>query len=191
MTIQSDIGLFATDLEQGLSEEDRSRRHQQIAGRLLTWRHLLPDIFNHLDDENTTSYHPNSIEGASCVICYEQANLSSFHQISGTNDASASPLLNNMVDGILHIFQKYGRGVRQMGMLWALFIAGTETADLTRQDYVRGRMQNMLSFGMGNVKRALQLLELVWLYMKVGAMATSKAYIQIILIMGYHDNVRN
>lgn len=168
MTIQSDVGLFATDIEKGLSDADHARRHQQIAGRLLTWRHLLPDIFSHLDDASTPSYNADSIEGASCVVCYEQATLIYFHQVSGTNNIDSAPFLSTTIDSILCTFQKYGRGVSQMGMLWALFIAGTETADLSRQEYVRGRMQNMLSFGLGNVKRALQLLELVWIRRRQG-----------------------
>lgn len=167
MTIQSDVGLLASDIEKGLSASDRNRRHQQLAGRLLTWRHLLPDIFNHLDDSTTTSFNADSIEGASCVVCYEQATMIYFHQVSGTNHLS--PFLSSTIDCILRTFQKYGHGVSQMGMLWALFIAGTATTDLQRQMYVRGKMQNMLSFGLGNVKRALQLLELVWLRRRDGS----------------------
>lgn len=161
MTIQADVGLFAMEIERGTPQAEQDRHLAQIFDRMGSWRAGLPDIFFHLEDETTDRYHADSIEGASCVVCYEQATIIYFNQVAGTNQHN--PCMDVAIDKILRTFVRYGRGVSQMGMLWALFIAGTETTDLLRQDFVRNRMQNMLSFGLGNVKRALQLLELVWL----------------------------
>lgn len=161
MTIQSEVGLLATEIDAGAGSQACQATRDRLMLGLQAWRNNLPAIFSHLDDEQTSLYDANSIEGASCVVCYEQATIIYFHQVAGTN--IGNQLLEQSVDRILQIFVTYGHGVSQMGMLWALFIAGTETGDLQRQEFVRSRMQNMLSFGLGNVKRALQLLELVWL----------------------------
>lgn len=160
MTIISDVGRYAS---QDTKDKDSTRLqidHQSLEKRLRDWQDSVPDIFNHLGEDSP--YDAAAVEGANCVISYLQATIIYFHQVSGTTEQNTD-LMTGAIDIILNNFQRFGKGVSQMGMLWAFFIAGTEARDQLRQQYVRSRMQAMLCFGMGNVKRALQLLELVWL----------------------------
>lgn len=160
MHIQSDVGQLSDDIRHGLDSMGQKASRENLSARLEHWHRTLPPIFAHTEDKGGLLYDAECLEGASCIISYEQAIIVYLHQVLGT-DRSTLELEKNM-DIIVKTFRKYGRGVSQMGMLWALFIVGTETTSVHRQEYIRLKLQGMLSFGMGNIKRTLDLLDIIW-----------------------------
>ncbi|KLJ13438.1 hypothetical protein EMPG_11628 [Blastomyces silverae] len=170
MCIQTDISSFANAKRKGMSIEHQKATRENLETRLVLWRSMVPECFSMIDSslESATKTHGNSelLEGTACVEAYEKATIIYLHMVSVAGERvprTSPPHIIAASKRVITLFREFGRGVGQLGMLWALYIAALESNDPAEQEILRGIFTGMTRFGFKNITKALAVLEKAWL----------------------------
>ncbi|RDW72855.1 hypothetical protein BP6252_06762 [Coleophoma cylindrospora] len=154
MSIQADISAFAKAKRNGLSAERQLITQHALEGRLKRWREGAPQCFTLLEDlelieEGEGDWH--LFEAMGFVEAYEKASIIYLHRVTMSSRwqyPSVSGDISDAVDRILSLARKFCKGIVQLGMPWALFMAGLELMDECKQAFVRDKFTDMARFGM-------------------------------------------
>ncbi|OJD23659.1 hypothetical protein ACJ73_04983 [Blastomyces percursus] len=170
MCIQNDISSFANAKRKGMSIENQKATRENLETRLALWRSMAPECFSMIDSslESTTKTYGNAelLEGTACVEAYEKATIIYLHMVSVAGERvprTSPPHITAASKRVITLFREFGRGVGQLGMLWALYIAALESSDPAEQEILRGIFTGMTRFGFKNITKALAVLENSWL----------------------------
>jgi hypothetical protein len=154
MSILVDISAFAERKANGMSKSIQQNLFRDLESRLLAWRLNLPVCFEEPNDFQDTS--PNEeqcylVEATAFMEAYEQATIIYLHKTAlarRSRDESETLCIEAAVQRVLVLADKFCTGIAQLGMPWALFIAGTEIVSEARRDFVREKFIDMRRFGM-------------------------------------------
>ncbi|PVH82288.1 hypothetical protein DL98DRAFT_570551 [Cadophora sp. DSE1049] len=169
MSIQADISNFAQTKRQGMSKGRHEITRHDLESRLVRWRLNAPNCFASFaerEDVDTGDEEWYLQEAMGFVEAYEKATIIYLHKVCTTGQARPASTANQIqgaVRRILVLAEKYCTGVVQLGMPWALFMAGTEVNSPSEQEFVRQKFVDMARFGMMNARKALDALECTWL----------------------------
>ncbi|EER41489.1 C6 transcription factor [Histoplasma capsulatum H143] len=170
MCIQTDISSFAKAKREGMPVELQETSRASLETRLALWRSMVPECFSMIDsaleDDVKTDGNDELLEGTACVEAYEKATIIYLHLVSVSGERvsrTPPPHITAASKRIITLFRSFGRGVGQLGMLWALYIAALEANDPADQEILREIFIGMTRFGFKNVTKALAILENAWL----------------------------
>ncbi|KAL2383063.1 hypothetical protein RJZ90_002860 [Blastomyces dermatitidis] len=170
MCIQTDISSFANAKRKGMSIDSQKATRENLETRLTLWRSMVPECFSMIDSslESATKTHGNAelLEGTACVEAYEKATIIYLHMVSVAGERvpqASPPHITAASKRVITLFREFGRGVGQLGMLWALYIAALESNDPAEQEILRAIFTGMTRFGFKNITKALAVLENAWL----------------------------
>jgi hypothetical protein len=173
MSIQADVSAYANLKRQGMSLTRQRQMRADLETRLANWVLNAPPAFQEVDtltEDKELTEHDQILECAGCVKAYERATLVYCYRCTaeagGISDEK-NAIIEEACDRILFLVKKLATGIGQLGMLWALFIAGTQLADAPRQEFVKSKLVEMGRFGFSNVNRASEILEVVWAMKKI------------------------
>ncbi|KKZ63356.1 hypothetical protein EMCG_02357 [[Emmonsia] crescens] len=176
MCIQADISSFASAKRKGMSIEDQKATRASLETRLAMWRSMVPECFSMIDSSlgDVVKNHGNAelLEGTACVEAYEKATIIYLYMVSVAGERvprTSPPYITAASKRVITLFRDFGRGVGQLGMLWALYIAALETKDPAEQELLREIFIGMTRFGFKNITKALVILENAWLHKRAFA----------------------
>ncbi|OAX80322.1 hypothetical protein ACJ72_05350 [Emergomyces africanus] len=177
MCIQTDISSFASAKRMGMSVEKRNATLANFETRLALWRSMAPECFSMIvssssEDAVKTRGNAELLEGTACVEAYEKATIIYLYMVSVAGECIprvSPPHVTAASKRVITLFKDFGRGVGQLGMLWALYIAALETNDRLEQDFLRETFTGMKRFGFKNITKALDILENAWLHKRAFA----------------------
>lgn len=154
MSIQADISAFAKRKREGMSKGRQEMSRNDLESRLIRWRLNAPNCFARFtsrqnnDDEELEWY---LMEAMGFVEAYEKATIIYLHKVCTSGQPRSQSLANDIQDAVLRILtlaDKFCTGIVQLGMPWALFVAGAEATSLDEQAFVRQKFVDMARFGM-------------------------------------------
>jgi hypothetical protein len=154
MSILVDISALAERKANGMSKPIHQNLFRDLESRLLAWRLNLPVCFEESNDFQGTSPDEEQcylVEATAFVEAYEQATIIYLHKIAlagRSRDESETLCIEAAVQRVLVLADRFCTGIAQLGMPWALFIAGTEIVSEACQDFVREKFIDMRRFGM-------------------------------------------
>ena len=154
MSIQADISSFAEMKRQGMSKGRHEVTRHDLESRLSRWQLNSPSGFNsfsarEVDADCGEEWYLQEAMGF--VEAYEQATIIYLHKVCSTGQArpdTDSQQIQIAVHRIVVLAAKYCTGVVQLGMPWALFMAGIEVTSSSEQHFVRQKFVDMARFGM-------------------------------------------
>jgi hypothetical protein len=154
MSILVDISAFAERKINGMAKSIQQKALRDLEARLFAWRLNLPVCFEESNDfQGTLSDEEQSylVETAAFVEAYEQATIIYLNKMALAGrfrNESEALCIEAAVQRVLVLADKFCTGIAQLGMPWALFIAGTEVVSEARRDFVREKFIDMRRFGM-------------------------------------------
>jgi hypothetical protein len=154
MSILVDISAFAERKTNGMAKSIQQKAFRDLEARLFTWRLNLLVCFEESNDFQVTSPDKEQnylVEATAFVEVYEQATIIYLNKIALAGqfrNESETLCIEAAVQRILVLADKFCTGIAQLGMPWALFIAGTEVVSEARRDFVREKFIDMRRFGM-------------------------------------------
>ncbi|OJD19292.1 hypothetical protein AJ78_00741 [Emergomyces pasteurianus Ep9510] len=176
MCIQTDISSFASAKRRGMPIEEQKATLANLETRLALWRSMVPECFSMIDssleDNVKTRGNAELLEGTACVEAYEKATIIYLYMVSIAGERvprTSPPHVRAASKRVITLFRDFGRGVGQLGMLWALYIAALEANDPLEQDFLRETFTGMKRFGFKNITKALVILENAWLHKRAFA----------------------
>ena len=154
MSIQADISSFAGMKRQGMPKRRHELTRHDLESRLVRWRLNSPSCFisftaRAVDEDCDEEWYLQEAMGF--VEAYEQATIIYLHKVCSTGQSrpdTASQQIHIAVQRILVLAAKYCTGVVQLGMPWALFMAGTVVNSPSEQQFVRAKFVDMARFGL-------------------------------------------
>lgn len=154
ISILVDISAFAEKKANGMSKSIRQNVFRDLESRLLAWRLNLPVCFKESNDFQDCSPDEGQcylIEATAFVEAYEKATIIYLHKIAlagQSRNKSEVLRIEAAVQRVLVLADAFCTGIAQLGMPWALFIAGTEIVSEACRDFVREKFIDMGRFGM-------------------------------------------
>jgi hypothetical protein len=154
MSILVDISAFAERKANGISKSIQQNVFRDLESRLLVWCLNLSACF-----KESSYFQGASLDEEQCFLvkatafveAYEQATIIYLHKIAlvgRPRNENEVLLIEAAVQRVLVLADKFCTGIAQLGMPWALFIAGTEIVSEARRDFVREKFIDMGRFGM-------------------------------------------
>jgi hypothetical protein len=154
MSILVDISAFAEIKTNGMAKSIQQKAFRDLEARLLAWRLNLPVCFeesNGFQGTLTDEEQSYLVEAVAFVEAYEQATIIYLNKMALAGrfrNESEALCIEAAVQRVLVLADKFCTVIAQLGMPWALFIAGTEVVSEARRDFVREKFIDMRRFGM-------------------------------------------
>ena len=155
LRIQMSVSEFGKAKKGMMSIEEQDRTYKALIDRLLEWRRNAPEPLQQLcqvDRENVQQYkYPELIEQASYVEVFEMATRLYLHRIVAADRPARDTdnvLEERFVWRILFLVERFTAGVKQLALVWALFVAGQGAQHPNQQKFVRERLQALQPYGL-------------------------------------------
>ncbi|KAK2750128.1 hypothetical protein FQN57_004623 [Myotisia sp. PD_48] len=168
MGIQSDISTFGHMKRQGLPIKTQESVRKELEARLSSWHLCAPNCsaqIRCLDGITDGLENMIILQSIGCVETYQLATMIYLHKVSVSGQRVpriSPPHIQMAAARILALVKKFGKGVGQLGMQWSMYMAGLEVSDANDQEFLRQRFQEMMTYGLKNIERALAILEDEW-----------------------------
>ncbi|BDD58807.1 hypothetical protein MAP00_004058 [Monascus purpureus] len=169
MEIQASVSAFGEAKQRWMPFEQQDQAYKCLLDRMAAWRANASEPLRRLaglDGNSLQQYeYQDMIEHAGCVEAYEKATILYLHKILGAGRPDRQPdavVVDALVGRILLLIEKLATGVRQLAVVWPLYVAGREARQEYQQQFVREKLMELQLYGFKNLEKGLQGLQGIW-----------------------------
>lgn len=169
MEIQASVGAFGEAKQRWMPFGQQDQAYKGLVDRTVAWRANAPEPLRRLAELDGNSFqqyeYQDMIEHVGCVEAHEKATILYLHKILGAGRPDRQPdavVVDALVGRILLLIEKLATGVRQLAVVWPLYVAGREARQEYQQQFVREKLMELQLYGFKNIEKGLQGLEGIW-----------------------------
>lgn len=153
MEIQASVGAFGEAKQRWMPFGQQDQAYKGLV-RTVAWRANAPEPLRRLAELDGNSFqqyeYQDMIEHVGCVEAHEKATILYLHKILGAGRPDRQPdavVVDALVGRILLLIEKLATGVRQLAVVWPLYVAGREARQEYQQQFVREKLMELQLYG--------------------------------------------